>query len=332
MSDETKKKKLPKLPNGMLRLYVTRNGKAYQPQVTWDLLLELGVPAEPTRLKLPGLELAQKALVKLKSQILTERRTGLVEASRKNKIKDLFVLAEMDYARQGRKTVSHVKSRWKNHLKGYFGDLPANGLTSDDVDNYIFARQKEGAGPATINRETAIVRRLLNLGMGTKPPKVANVPKFTHLKEPDPRTGFLDQADYDKLRACAKELWLRGWLAAAYVFGFRKSELLRLRVRQVNLLDETIDLPAGATKNGKARTVVMTREVLTLITARVQGKQPADYVLHSRGRRTREGLPRRVAQAVRRRGTGAAARPRHAALGDSQRPSGAGLTATRRRG
>jgi len=79
---------------------------------------------------------------------------------------------------------------------------------------------------------------------------------------------------YDKLRLHAHELWLRALLATYYTFGFRRSELLRLRVRQINLIDRTINLPAGATKNGKARRVVMTAEVLALVTALIQGKQP----------------------------------------------------------
>jgi integrase len=282
-------KKLPRgirrRPDGRFRLYVTRNGKGMQPLVSWSLLVELGVPVPTTRLQEPGIELAKAALIKLQSQILTERRTGAIEASKKNKIKDLLMLAEQDYARQGKKTWSHCKSRWDNHLKAHFADLSANGLTSDAVDNYIFARQKEGAGPATVNRETALIRRMMNLGMCTKPPKVATVPKFTHLKEPDPRTGFLEEIEYNKLREHAHELWLRALLATYYTFGFRKGELLHLRRRQVNLLDGTIELPAGATKNGRARTIVMTTEVLILVTALVEGKQPGDHVF------TRDGVP-----------------------------------------
>jgi site-specific recombinase XerD len=49
------------------------------------------------------------------------------------------------------------------------------------------------------------------------------------------------------LRLHAHELWLRGLLATYYTFGFRRTELLNLRVRQVNLTHNTIDLRAGAT-------------------------------------------------------------------------------------
>jgi len=72
------------------------------------------------------------------------------------------------------------------------------------------------------------------------------------LKEPEPRSAFLKQGDYDKLRQHATKLWLRALLATYYSFGFSKSEVLRLRVSQVNLSGQTINLPAGSTKNGKA--------------------------------------------------------------------------------
>src|ERR1035441_8083154 len=131
---------------------------------------------------------------------------------------------------------------------------------------------------ASINRELAVIARMMHLGERTTPPRVRGVPHFPKVKESEPRTGFLEQPEYDKLRLHAHELWLRALLATYYTFGFRRSELLRLRVRQINLIDRTINLPAGATKNGKARTVVMTAEVLALVTALIHGKQPDDFV------------------------------------------------------
>lgn len=114
--------------------------------------------------------------------------------------------------------------------------------------------------------------------MGFAPVEPAPKESLPKLKEPPPRPGFLEQHEYDKLRQPAHDLWLRALLATSYTFGFRRAELLRLRVRQVNLLDQTINRLAGATKSGKARTIVMTREVLTLVTALIQGKKQDDYV------------------------------------------------------
>jgi integrase len=62
----------------------------------------------------------------------------------------------------------------------------------------------------------------------------------------------------------------------AYTFGFRKGELLGLKVRQVNLKDRTIQLMPGTTKNDKGRTVSMTEDVYQRLTPCVKGKKPDD--------------------------------------------------------
>lgn len=94
------------------------------------------------------------------------------------------------------------------------------------------------------------------------------IPPFPELKESPARQGFLADADYTKLaNECAKEgLWLRAMLAVFYSFGWRKSELFNLRVRQVDLKASTIRLDAGTTKNNRGRLARMIEEVHTLLT------------------------------------------------------------------
>ena len=287
MSDKKKgyERKLPRgvrqRPDGRLRLYVTRSGKPYQPIVTWELLTDLGVKVpERTRLSLPGLELAKQALIKLQARTLDDEKNGAIaaSASAKTKIGDLLKLVEQDYQRTGKKTLDDVLARWNLHLKGHFADIRAGELSSDHIDSYILRRLREEASGASINRELAVVRRMMHLGERTTPPRVRGVPHFPKVKESDPRTGFLEQIEYDKLRLHAHELWLRGLLTTYYTFGFRRAELLKLSVRQVNLRDNTINLPSGGTKNGKPRTIVMTAEVRALVEASIEGKQPNAFV------------------------------------------------------
>jgi len=71
---------------------------------------------------------------------------------------------------------------------------------------------------------------------------------FERLKESLPRQGFVTDDVYVSLRGNATELWLKSMLTMAYDFGFRKSELLNLRVRQIDLTDRTIKLNRGETK------------------------------------------------------------------------------------
>jgi integrase len=67
-------------------------------------------------------------------------------------------------------------------------------------------------------------------------------------------------------------------LAVAYSFGFRKGELLQMRTQQVDLLNRTITLDPGTTKNGEGRTIKMTQEVYELLLECVRGKGPDDLL------------------------------------------------------
>lgn len=179
-----------------------------------------------------------------------------------------------------RKDISHVEKRWQNHLEPVFADMRALDVTKTRLLEYVDQRQKEGAETSTIARELAVLKRMFRLGYSAEPKMVTTVPSFPKLQECTPRQGFLADADYPKLaNECAREgLWLRALLSVAYNFGWRKSELLNLRVRQVDLALRAIRLDAGSTKNNDSREVTMTQEVFTLLSACVHGKQPEDYV------------------------------------------------------
>lgn len=149
---------------------------------------------------------------------------------------------------------------------------------SSQIAAYIAARQEEGAKNASINRELAALKRMFKLGVLSQ--KVHAVPHFPHLEERNVRTGFVEEAQYTKLaRECAKEgLWMRALLEVAYNFGWRRSELLNLRVKQVDLLERIIRLEPGTTKNDEGREVAMTDAVYLLLQHCVLGKRPEDFV------------------------------------------------------
>jgi integrase len=84
--------------------------------------------------------------------------------------------------------------------------------------------------------------------------------------------------EYAALQAKAKHAWLRALLALAYNFGFRKGELLGMRVFQIDLNARTIRLLSGTTKTDLGRTVVMTAEVQKLLSECVKGKKAEDAV------------------------------------------------------
>jgi integrase len=183
-----------------------------------------------------------------------------------------------------------VRARWNLHLKPAFGLSRVIEITSDRIQKYVDVRQNEGAANATINRELAALKRMFHLGAESTPPKVLRIPAFPHLEENNIRTGFLeDGQQYRKLFEYCPELWFRALVECGRTYGWRVSELLNLRVSQIDLahrvrcsngleLQGVIRLEPGTTKNKSGREVVMTPAVYTLLQACVTGKKPNDAV------------------------------------------------------
>lgn len=216
---------------------------------------------------------------------LLKRRLGEISAGNftppsadRTRVEELADALFRDYRVSGRKWLRDATNRWAKRVGPFFGKLRAVDVTTDMINRYVEQRLAQGAENATINRELALLRRAFNLGYHSTPRKVHQVPHFPHLKENPPRQGFVDGAQYRRLCEHCREFWLRALLAVAYAFGFRKGELVGLRVRQVNLLDRTIMLDPGSTKNDDAKLVAMTGEVHQLLVECVRGKGPDDFV------------------------------------------------------
>lgn len=182
----------------------------------------------------------------------------------------------------GKKAAWRQKMAWK-HLKGKFEKIRPEQVTTASLIDYQEARKADGASNATINRElsalsAAIVYAAKMTVEGGKP-LLERVPIFpAKLKESAPRKGFITDTQYATLAANCKPLWLRALIAIAYSFGFRKGELLNLKVRQADFFDRWLDLEAGTTKNDDARKVQMTAEVFELLRACASEKNPDDFL------------------------------------------------------
>lgn len=169
----------------------------------------------------------------------------------------------------------------RTYLKDYFGGMKASRVGTDQIAGYVEKRQGEGASKSTINRELSLLRRAFSLGFDAEPQKVSRIPKFHKfiVSEKDcVRRGFAEESDYRKLAELAREPWLRALLALAYTYGFRKSELLGMRCSQVDLLNDTVCLYSGETKNDEGRLVRLTKECRELVVELRKGKQPEDYL------------------------------------------------------
>src|SRR5690606_8329693 len=94
---------------------------------------------------------------------------------------ELFDDILRDYRINGR-SVDWCKIVVEKHLRPFFGPMKCANLTSATVDRYVEHRLTQGVKTSTINREFSILRRSLNLGKLSTPPKVVKAPKITDMK------------------------------------------------------------------------------------------------------------------------------------------------------
>ncbi|HUD15042.1 MAG TPA: tyrosine-type recombinase/integrase [Terracidiphilus sp.] len=174
-----------------------------------------------------------------------------------NSLPPLYVEAKIGYSINGHRSLTDVQARWRLHLKPFLGSVPAAQLDSRQLECYVDSRREQNASNAMINRELAGLKRMYRLAYQARPPRVPSVPHFPHLRENNVRQGFVTPEQYANLAAHCKDLWLRAMLETAHNYGWRVSELLTLRVGQVDLVARTIRHEPGTTKNQEGREVTI---------------------------------------------------------------------------
>jgi integrase len=203
--------------------------------------------------------------------IKTQTRAALVE--------ELWKVLDAHLRADGRKDAAdRLAWQWREHLAPEFGLQRAARVSTADIAAYTAKRREKGAAPATINRELGALRRMFRLGAEATPPMVERVPRIHMLTENNVRTGFVEQADFEKLSAGAHDLWLKTFLELGFTYGWRRGELLGLRMKNVDLLGRKIRLEVGSTKNGEGREVALTTRATELLRACCIGKRPNDAV------------------------------------------------------
>jgi hypothetical protein len=77
-----------------------------------------------------------------------------------------------------------------------------------DLSWFILPFSRVTGTQLIIELPNATLRRAFRLGLRTSPPRVRAAPYIAMLEENNARTGFVEDADFDRLKANAGELWL----------------------------------------------------------------------------------------------------------------------------
>lgn len=167
-----------------------------------------------------------------------------------------------DYRINNKRSLSRAELSVK-HLSELFQGYRVVDITTARIREYIEARQKKNASNATINRELAALKRMLNLGVKQTPPRVERLPFIPMLHENNVRQGFLESADFHALRDALPH-YLKGFVTLAYRRGLRMSEIAGLTWPQVDLDNKIVRLEVGSTKNKDGRTIILDDELLEI--------------------------------------------------------------------
>ena len=167
-----------------------------------------------------------------------------------------------DYRINQKKSLIRAE-RSVSHLKGFFEGMKATGITTPMIQQYVEKRIGEGAANATINRELAALKRMLNLGAKQTPPIVDRVPHIPMLRENNIRKGFFEHGDFIKLREALPE-YLHGFITFGYRTGWRIAEVSNLTWSKVDLDQGIVRLEVGESKNNEGRTVYLDEELKTI--------------------------------------------------------------------
>jgi integrase len=191
----------------------------------------------------------------------------------------------------------HTTGRWKNlkdanirmsylsrtsvgEFQSGFGGLRVASITPSVIRAYATFRLSEKVqnhhkcapkdctmcrltSKATVNRELAFLRKMLNLGHSEG--LVLRVPKIEMLQEAPARGGFVDDAQFKALCASLRAD-LRVVVSIGYRLGWRvRSEVLTLTWSQVSLDDGTVRLNPGKTKNKDGRLVHLPSDLRAML-------------------------------------------------------------------
>ncbi len=162
--------------------------------------------------------------------------------------------------------------RVKN-LRAFFHAIPAAAITMALVRQYQGRRVRAGAAAATVNRETAALRRMCRLATSTG--LLTILPLFPEsLPERAPRQGFFEHNEYLAVRQYLPAPY-QDVLDFAYYSGWRRREITELTWEEIDLNGGVIRLHPDRSKTRRGR-VLPISPPLHEVLARRSGRRVED--------------------------------------------------------
>jgi integrase len=172
------------------------------------------------------------------------------------------------------------------HLEEIFKGYRVMHITEKLINEYAKGRLEEEVSRAIVNRELSVLRAMLRLGVRHKLVSVERMPTIEMYAPSDPRQGFIEREQYQKLLEAFPE-WLKPVLTFAFQTAWRKEKILGLKWESIDLKERQITLPSRMSKNGKARPIYADDVVYKVLQGQKQrqieaGVESFPFVFHRR--------------------------------------------------
>jgi len=176
---------------------------------------------------------------------------------------------------------------WRKHLKPVFDSRNPATLLPGDIDLFVAKEKDAQYSEPVINRCLVVLKAILKYGVKNK--ALHEIPEFPKKFDERPyvRQGHVTYWDFISFVAQIPddEEWLEGLVTIAWTFGFRRAELVYMKVGQVDFERNRISLPAGSTKNKMPRTTFFNPKGKAgkLLKQMAKGKRPEHYLFSRDG-------------------------------------------------
>ncbi len=220
---------------------------------------------------------AEKALAIRKAEI-AQGKFDITKTEKPVKI-ELLIEAYLEWAYENLKAPIAARTACKN-LLSYFGGKNIYSLSLWEIEKYKSERKKQGRKPETINKELGALRRMFNLSLqGALRVKVGKNPvqglKLLKVAKLKPRV--LKDWEFLKLYE-ASSSHFKPILLCAYMTGMRRSEIAKLKWKDVELQDGYLHVVE--TKNGESRTIPIAESLVDTLSI-MKKDTNREYVFNS---------------------------------------------------
>ncbi len=172
-----------------------------------------------------------------------------------------------------KKYAKHRKQSWKTdekflnaQLKPFFGEMTLNDITPEHISDFVLKREKDEVKNSTINKNLQVLRKMMNLAVDYSYNVEKNPVRPFHFSSEaeNRRTRILSYEEEGKLLKAASP-HLKPIIHFALQTGCRLQEILRLKIDDVDFLDETITIRPENNKSGKLDLIPLPHSIEELL-------------------------------------------------------------------